>query len=241
MIHASISIRVRSNIYRYVRDETTDTFGVGTQYYGYRGSARRRLNLTSYNNSIFMQDTGLQRGVPYSLNVASNGASAEEIFVSFGQVMNRDNRVSYEELYNKLNKFKSLFTFEWDDVDRDNEGFYFVAPGNTADTTIDVTSGSTGTDLLASLKDFVDIGSLIPSDNFQDQTGAGKILGDLTSITDQIEDGTNTFLEFPETTPTDFLLRESHEKTGNIYTQVVLSHIDGIHVYETTQKVRNNF
>jgi hypothetical protein len=241
MIQAAISIRVRSNIYRYVRDETADTFGVGTQYYGYRGNARRKLNLSSYNNSVFRQDTGLQRGVSYSLNVAVNGESAEEIFIKFGQIMNDNNKVTYEDLYNKLNKFKSLFTFEWDDVDRDNEGFYFVAPGNTASTTIAVTSGTTGTDLLASLKDFVDIGSLIPSDNFQDQTGAGKILGDLTNITDQITAGENTFLEFPETTPTDFLLRESHEKTGNIYTQVVLSHIDGVHVYETKQKVRNNF
>lgn len=244
MVQAAITIRSRSNLFRYTRDVVTDNYGYGTKYYGYRGNARRKLNLDNYNNSLLNKPTNLKRGVNYSFNVEVNAeAGATESFVNFGQ--ENGNPVLYSELLHHVSKEGGdRFSLVWEDYDRSIEGLYFVAEGRQAGTSITVTDGSTGTPLFASLDSFVDIGAEVPSDNFFDQDAeAGQILFDLNTLVTNLENDTEYFLLFPESGgSTDTLVRESSEqKDALVFNKIVRSIIDNIHIYETVINVRNQF
>lgn len=230
MIHASISIRVRSNIYRYVRDVVTDTAGVGGQYYGYRGNARRKLNMNP-TNSILIRDTKLKPKTNYTFKTNVNGAGLVEHTVNFSDF---GRPISMNDVFNRINVVSNTFNFVWDDSVRDDEGFYFIANGKQANTSIVVQAGDTN-DLFANLEGFVSIGDEIASDNFFDQDGeAGQILHDLNSILANIDDDEESYLSFPDTQHNDrFLIRESREiKDHLVINHIIKRHIDGVHIYE---------
>lgn len=245
MIKAAINIRVKGNTYKYVRDLTTDTYGIGTQFYGYRGNARRKINLISSNNSFLNKDTGLKRNVNYSFKSQINAEmAATEHFVNFGLENNKP--ILFSELFSSLNTIGGdRFDFIWEDYDRSQEGFYFVAKGKIPDTSITIEDGTTGTSLFSSLPSFDSIGDLIASDNFFDQDDvAGKILNDLLSFKTSLADGTDIYLSFPEesTGATDTLIRESHDQKDALsISQILKSSVDNIHVHETIINVRENF
>jgi len=233
MIHASISIRVKGQIYKYVRDVTTDTAGVGSQYYAYRGNARRKLNMTP-TNSILIKDTKLKPKTNYTFKTNVNTAGLVEHTVSFSDY---GRPISMNDVFNKLNVVSDTFDFIWNDSVREDEGFYFVANGRQANTSILVSPGDTN-DLFANLEGFISIGNEIASDNFFDQDQeAGQILHDLEMLTTQLSDeniNDNAFLQFPESGGnTEMLIRESHEIKGHlVISQANRKSIDGFNVIE---------
>lgn len=246
MVQAAITIRSRNNLFRYTRDVTTDSYGYGTKYYGYRGNARQKINLEGYNNSFLQKPTGLKRdGTVYTFNVEVNAeASATESTINFGQVGN-NSPVTYGELLAAITKAGgNRFSLVWEDYDRSTEGLYFVAEGRIAGTSITVTDGTSGTPLFAALNDFISIGTEIASDNFFDQTvSAGQILFDLNTLTTNLENTAEYFLLFPESGgATSTLVRESSEqKDALVFNKVVRSIVDNFHIYETVINVRNEF
>lgn len=212
MKKSEIILISRGEYYKYVRDIVTDTYGKSTKFYGYRGNARQRLSL-NYTNGMFRKETGLKRGTTYTINVQVNAEGAAiESSIKFGELQDFPFApVTFEELYNRLNRVApDRFSFEWDDIDRDSEGFYFVAKGNFAGTSIDVTAGSSN-DLLAALGATVD--TELASDNLFDQTGNGKVYGDYNSLVTSLS-GTDSLITFPESTPSTTLVRVSTDAIG---------------------------
>ena len=241
MIQAAISIRVKGQIYKYVRDVTTDTFGVGTKYYGYRGNARRKINLTR-NNITHSLGTGLVPKQNYNFRVAVNGGAIETFSVSFWP---RDEQqpITYFDVINKLNSVSNNFRVEFIDAVREDEGIYFIAEGKIAGTQINVLSGLTN-DLFAALNHFDAIGDEIASDNFFDQNAeAGQILHDLGTLTTQLQavniDAVPMLL-FPESDgDIGMLIRESHEiKNHLVVNHVLRKSIDGFNIIEINKNVR---
>ena len=236
MIHAAISIRMRSQLYRYVRDVVTDTAGRGTQYYAYRGNARRKIELTK-NNINHSRDTGLKKETNYDFKVNVNSGGETVYNISFSP-QDPQQPITYFELINKLNSLSEDFKVIFDDIERDSEGIYFVAEGSQAGTSIVVSNGDTN-DLFANLEHFVSIGNEIASDNFFDQTGAGKILGDLGSLETSLATA-DTFLSFPESAgATTRLVRESTESKGALITNsLARNQIESFQVVEIIKDVR---
>lgn len=213
MKKSEIILISRGEYYKYVRDVVTDNHGEATKFYGYRGNARQRLSNLNYTNGMFRRETGLKRGITYTINIQVNAeVAATESSVKFGEFQDFPFApVTFEELYNRLNRVApDRFSFEWDDIDRDTEGFYFVAKGNMAGTSIAVTAGSSN-DLLAALGATVD--TELASDNLFDQTGAGKVYGDYTSLVTSFS-GADSLITFPESTPTTELVRVSTDAIG---------------------------
>lgn len=245
MIRSAISIRVKGQIYRYVRDVVIASpggiTGVGSQYYAYRGNARRKLNLTR-NNITDSMDTGLQPKVAYDFRVTTQGLAQTAFTVMFNP-MDSQQPITYFDLLKALNKVSTDFRVEFIDVDREEEGIYFIAEGKVAATTITVEPGVVN-DLFANLKHFDSIGDLLVSDNFFDQNAeAGQILHDLGTLTSQLQSENIDdvpMLLFPESGGNiGMLVRDSHEmKEGLVVNHIIRKSIDGFNIVETVVNVR---
>lgn len=242
MIHAAISIRVKGQIYRYVRDVLVASpggiTGVPKQYYAYRGNARRKINLTR-NNITHSLHSGLKPKQNYEFKVNVNTSGLETFNVSFWP---RDELqpITYFDVINKLNSVSDKFRVEFIDANREEEGIYFIAEGNQADTSILVSAGDTN-DLFSSLEHFNSIEDELVSDNFFDQNAVpGQIANDLDSILTDLADGTNSILSFPDVeNGSQLLVRESNEiKNGLVINHIVKSSVDGINVTEIVKNVR---
>lgn len=238
MIHAAISIRVRGQVYRYVRDVVNDTAGVNERYYAYRGNARRKINLTE-NNLTSSKKTGLKSQTNYDFKVSVNDNSEETYTISFSP---KDplQPITYFDLIKKLNSVSKDFRVIFDDTDRSTEGIYFIAEGNESGTSIDVSSGDSN-DLFTHLNHFDSIEDELPSDNFFDQTGDGKIYGDFISLKNAMEDDTEYFLLFPESGgDTSELVRENRESKGSlIINSITRSIVENLHIVEYIQSGRD--
>ena len=245
MIKAQIVLRARSQLYRYVRDVTTDTYGVSEQYYGYRGNARRKLNLTRNNISSSM-DTGLERNKVYSFRVGVNGGDVQEYTFSFQERegVNRfgvNKFISYFDLLAAINgKANSAFSLKYDDYDRNQEGLYFIAGGRQAGTTIVVEDGTGENPLFASLEHFDSVGDLIESDNFFDQTDAGQIKADFDALSASVLE--DDYVMFPESGgSTDELVRINHDNPeGLVINKVKCLVVENLNVVENVVNVREN-
>lgn len=244
MKKSEIVIRTKGENYKYVRDVVNDTYGQNTDFYGYRGNARRKLVII-YNNGIFSRNTGLLRNTKYYFKsqVNEEGAATEHSISFPGEV---NSIINFDELSRRLNKISSSrFTFEWEDIDRSEEGFYFVASGNIPDTSIAITAGTTGTDLLDSLG--ATIGDEIVSDNIFDQTSAGQVYKDYNDLLDYLSNEAAAepepyFITFPESVATEYLIRQSHDGIGTEQSlsinKLVRSQIENIRIIENDYTVR---
>lgn len=238
MIHASISIRVKGQIYKYVRDVTTDTAGVGGQHYAYRGNARRKINFADVH--INERDSGLKPKVSYEFRVAVNGGALTTYSINFSDT---GRPISFWDVINRANGVSNDFKVIYDDTNRSQEGIYFVSNVTAAGSAINVVEG-VANDLFTNLKGFVSIGDEIPSDNFFDQNNAaGQILHDLGTLTTQLSEANIDdvpMLLFPESGgDTEMLIRESHEiKDHLVVNHVIRKSIDGFNIIEINKNVR---
>lgn len=248
MIQSAISIRVKGQIYRYVRDVVTASpggiTGVGAQYYAYRGNARQKLNLTQ-NSLNYSMDTGLRPGVNYDFNITTRDL-VETTFSVMLKPMDPLKPITYFDLIKALNKVSPAFRVEFLDADKTEEGIYFISNEKEAATSITVADGPAN-NLFASLNHFDSIGALLVSDNLYDQTvSAGQILFDLGTLTTQLE-AVNIddvpMLTFPESGgDTGMLIRDSHEmKGGLVFNQILRKSIDGFNIVETVKNVREGY
>lgn len=246
MFKATILIKTASDSIKYVRNVTTDTFGENEITYGYRGNARRKINLTipSVPNSL---DSGLKRGVVYTFQTNVNVAGLSNHKIDFPnhspQGKGGFDTVTYFDLINALNSRMTTFDVKYIDRNRAEEGIYFIAKGNQAATSIVIQDGVGDNPLFASLKHFDSIGDQIASDNLLDQTGtAGKILQDFNALATNISSA-GGFISFPENGgATEVLVRSSNSQINSlIANRVVKSAVQGLHILEVEVNTRENW
>ena len=237
MIQAQISIRMRGQLYRYTRDVVNDTFGKNGLYYGYRGNARRKLVLSQRNISS-SANSGLERGIVYSFRVGVNGGTIEDYKVSFQG--DKREPITFFDLMRSIAGKSSDFDFIWEDYERENEGFYFIANGVQANTSIVVEDGNGPNPLFANLNLFEEISDEFASDNFFDQTDAGQIKADFDALTTSLEDDTQHFLSFPESGgATNLLVRPNNESKGAlVFNQLARHVVENLHVVEIVKNTR---
>lgn len=242
MIRSYININTDGgDLLKYVRDVTTDTNGLGKYYYRYLGNGHQFAGL-SIPDLGMTEDSGLKLETKYYFKVNVNGGGLTEYSITptvntrFYKDDN-DNIINYNEVYNLLNRVApSSFTVEYE-----NDDFKFVAVGDTSGTSIVLGNGTTDADLFSSLKRWSSsFGVSVAGDNYYDQTGAGKVLGDFTTLSSSWV-GTTGLLSFPEsggasTTVIRKQLLNGKDDGTHVVFQVHNSHVATITIVEQIEE-----
>lgn len=236
MIRAYILIETSSGKeYKYVRDVVTDNLGVAPHYYGYRGNGYQDFGVTIPGE---MKDTGLLWDTTYSVNINVDGGGAVEYTMTFpspnekfGNTNKRGPQVRWHELVEKLSLFGEQGGFEVDIVDND---IRIRSNGAGAGTSIAITAGTTGADLLTELGTTPP--AAVVADAYDDQAAsAGKISNDYGSLVTSWT-GAAGLLQFPDSTPATTLRRRNllngQDDNTDTIVQIIKSQIVAIKVIE---------
>lgn len=230
MIEAYILIELSSGSkYKYVRDVVNDSNGIGSETYQYSGAAYQEVGLKRKHPGM---NTGLKVGETYYFRVNVDGGGVNEYGISLNN--NSQGFIDYGTLVKELNSATTGATWSM----FDGQDLRCTSDSETAGSSIVLTAGISGTDLFSSLGGFTVLDTPVAGDLYLDQTGAGKVLGDFTTITASYTGASafNDLLTFPEAIPTTVLKRKNlaNGKDDKTYTylQIPVGEIVAISVIE---------
>ncbi len=203
MIQAYITIGLKSGMkVQYVRDVVNDSKGQGGRLYKYNGPAHQDLNLENRKivpKEVIVPDTNYY----FKLNV--NNTGLVEYFISFPKrdepTLHNKNEIinfsyndyaTYDSIVFKLNQETKHRGVLWSLTPRGD-----IRCQNTskdAATAILLAPGTTGIDLLSTLG--ATLKTPVAGDQLSDQTGAGKVLGDFLSITENMRNFENKNISY---------------------------------------------
>lgn len=228
MIKAYISIGLNNGQkVVYVRDEVTDTMGVGGQYYGYAGPAHTDLKVKSRKVSPTYD---LKEGGSYTFKLnneeyeISIPTAREPAFHTFGasykgaaghDILGLLNRATHEEGYVWSELFNGNIRCRSTNIEKSEE--------------VVIEEASSGEYLFDAMG--VEVLDGVGEDALLDQEGEdGLILEDYNSIVSFIEsqkdlplgdEEESIFLEFPESTPTKNLIRKNNSDNAFIHSSIM--------------------
>ena len=229
MIKAYIAIELSNgNTIKYVRDVVTDSAGVDNYYYKYKGPGYQELGLdqvSSYDNS------GLKENTAYYFIVSINGAAQAEYSITTGT------RTTFGDIVNLMNNQISADGAKFEIRRTGDIRCYSLS--SAASTSIELSVGTTGTDLFTSLKGFSSFDTATPGEQYADLTTGGKIKSDYDSLVTSLTGSTAPYelLLFPESAgSTTELIRKSHTNSngelGEIHLSIPVGQIVLIEVIE---------
>lgn len=256
MIQAYISIGLKSGMkVQYVRDVVTDSLGKNGAYYGYRGAGYQDLGVT---NKKVVSLANLINNTTYYFTLDIDGGGAKEYSIT----PTRPNSTLYQSpninshANEKFRGFDEMYIVKLLNTATNEDGARWVittkgdircqSMAKTQGTSIAITAGTTGNDLLKAINADVQLAKV--GDQLVDQSNtAGKIYKDYQTIMSAIiaekqEDvlaNKKVFLEFPESGgDTSTLIRkntaESLIDTGSIVTNIPIDAITEVAIVEKT-------
>lgn len=190
MIQAYISIGLKSGMkVQYVRDIVTDTLGKNGLYYGYKGAGHQDLGVPDRKVASLV---GLKNETTYYIKVNVDGGGDNEYSIT----PTRDKSNLYQSPYIVSHANETLRGFDKlqivkllnAETNRDGIKWSLTTTGDVrcqsmsslANSSISVSAGTSGADLLASIN--ADVQPAVSGDQLLDQTGAGKVYGDFLTL-----------------------------------------------------------
>jgi len=237
MIKAYILIQTSDGkSFRYVRDVVNDSYGVGEITYKYEGNGYQAFGLTAYSQNYV---TGLNYDTYYYFKVNVDGGGATEYYIYFKKPTTPNFRrtdnpdIMFFDLLDQLDQLSSDFQVRYIDDD-----IRIISNGSGASTSIALTAGTSGTDLFTALN--TTPSAAVASDNYDNQTGAGKVQGDYSSLVTSWS-GATGLLSFPESGGATPILRRKNLWNGvddhtQVITQILNTQIASISVVEEQEE-----
>lgn len=229
MIHAYISIGLKSGMkVQYVRDVTTDTLGEGGKFYGYRGPGYQDLGVSTRRVAPMSK---LLEETQYFFRLAVDGGAAQEYSVTTPKVrtekffiQENKNVVLLYDTINLLNQVTKKDGAIWE-VGKTGD-IRCISTSKEAGTSIALSAGVSGPDLFAALG--ADLQTPVAGDQLADQTGAGKVLGDFTTLTHGLGQIIKEKVSYIAGTPQDIYTGDLKEFLTSFDTHELKVYVNGL-------------